>query len=62
MLDFCPPGAFGVCRNAQSAGTQIPYQQDIYYYGQPTDARFLKPACQQQSLGSWQQLELTDQH
>lgn len=55
MLDSCPSGAFGVCRNAQTAGTQIPYQQDIYYYGQPTDARFLEPACLEQNKGHWQQ-------
>ncbi len=47
----CPIGAFGTCRNAKVAGT--PYQQDIHYYGVATDARILKPACEQQSKGVW---------
>ena len=63
MLDECPTGAFGVCRNAQTAGAQIPYQQDIYYYGTSSDARFLQPACKQQNNGSWQPLTPTgEQH
>ncbi len=47
----CPSGSFGVCRNAHVSGT--PYQQDIHYYGVATDARILKPACEQQSQGVW---------
>ena len=52
FADNCPGGAFGVCRNAQTGGT--PYQQDIYYYGVASDARILKPACEKQSKGVWQ--------
>lgn len=51
FADQCPSGAFGVCRNARAGG--MPYQQDIYYYGIPSDARFLKPACERQSQGVW---------
>lgn len=51
FVEQCPIGSFGACRNAKVAGT--PYQQDIYYYGVASDARFLKPACQQQSQGTW---------
>src|SRR5574344_1350374 len=51
FAEHCPSGAFGVCRNAQSGG--MPYQQDIYYYGVATDARYLKPACERQSKGVW---------
>lgn len=51
FADRCPAGAFGVCRNAQTGG--MPYQQDIYYYGIASDARFLKPACERQSKGVW---------
>jgi hypothetical protein len=47
----CPAGAFGVCRNARVSGSA--YQQDIHYYGVATDARLLKPACEQQSKGVW---------
>jgi hypothetical protein len=47
----CPVGAFGVCRNAHVSGS--PYQQDIHYYGVASDARLLKPACEQQSQGVW---------
>ena len=50
FADRCPAGAFGVCRNAQTGGI---YQQDIYYYGIESDARFLKPACERQSKGVW---------
>lgn len=53
FVERCPTGAFGTCRNAQTAGT--PYQQDIYYYGNEGDARFLQPACQRQSKGVWVQ-------
>ncbi|HZJ93556.1 MAG TPA: NADH:ubiquinone oxidoreductase [Thiopseudomonas sp.] len=47
----CPIGAFGICRNAQAGG--IGYIQDIHYYGVNTDARYLKPACERQSKGTW---------
>lgn len=50
FAERCPAGAFGVCRNAQTGGF---YQQDIYYYGVESDARFLKPACERQSKGVW---------
>jgi len=62
MVDKCPTGAFGVCRNAQTSGAQIPYQQDIYYYGVQSDARFLQPACQQQNRGTWQPLNQPGRH
>ena len=51
FAEQCPSGAFGECRNARVGGT--PYQQDIFYYGVETDARYLKPACEQQSKGVW---------
>lgn len=51
FVERCPAGAFGVCRNATTGGT--PYQQDIHYYGVATDARYLKPACEQQNRGTW---------
>ncbi|MFC3608146.1 NADH:ubiquinone oxidoreductase [Stutzerimonas tarimensis] len=50
-VEQCPIGYFGACRNARVGG--MPYQQDIYYYGVPSDARYLKPACEQQSGGVW---------
>ena len=50
-LDQCPAGAFGVCSNAQVAN--MPYRQDIHYYGVASDAAFLKPFCEQQSKGIW---------
>jgi len=51
FVEQCPAGAFGECRNARVQG--MPYQQDIYYYGVASDARYLKPACEQQSKGVW---------
>ncbi|MBB3103133.1 NADH:ubiquinone oxidoreductase [Azomonas macrocytogenes] len=51
FVEQCPVGFFGTCRNARINGT--PYQQDIYYYGVASDARFLKPACERQSRGTW---------
>lgn len=54
FVEQCPAGAFGVCRNAQAGG--MPYQQDIHYYGVASDARYLKPACEQQSKGVWMNL------
>lgn len=52
FVEQCPEGAFGVCRNAQVSN--MPYRQDIHYYGIASDARFLKPACEQSSKGQWQ--------
>lgn len=54
FLEQCPTGAFGVCRDAHVGG--VPMSQDIYYYGVATDARYLRPACGQQSLGRWEDL------
>ncbi|ALI01404.1 NADH:ubiquinone oxidoreductase [Pseudomonas sp. FW306-02-F02-AA] len=51
FLDQCPSGAFGVCSNAQVAN--MPYRQDIHYYGVATDAAYLKPYCEGQSQGTW---------
>jgi hypothetical protein len=51
FVDQCPTGAFGVCSNALVAN--MPYRQDIHYYGVATDTRFLKPFCEQQSQGKW---------
>ena len=50
-VDQCPAGAFGVCSNAQVAN--MPYRQDIHYYGVATDAAYLKPFCEGQSQGNW---------
>ncbi len=47
----CPAGYFGACRGARVNGTT--WQQDIYYYGVASDARYLKPACERQSHGQW---------
>lgn len=51
FAEQCPSGAFGECRGAKVEGT--PYQQNIHYYGVASDARYLKPACEQQSKGEW---------
>lgn len=51
FAEQCPSGAFGECRGARVEGT--PYQQNIHYYGVASDARYLKPACEQQSKGEW---------
>lgn len=51
LVEQCPDDAFGICRNAHTDG--MPYQQDIYYYGIASDARYLKPACENQSRGTW---------
>ena len=40
-------------RMPQRQGTGHAYQQDIHYYGIATDARYLKPACEQQYKGVW---------
>ena len=50
-VEQCPGGAFGVCSNAQVAN--MPYRQDIHYYGVATDAAYLKPFCEDQSRGNW---------
>lgn len=50
-VDHCPSGAFGVCSKAQVAN--MPYRQDIHYYGVATDAAYLKPYCETQSQGTW---------
>ncbi|HEY0290290.1 MAG TPA: NADH:ubiquinone oxidoreductase [Pseudomonas sp.] len=47
----CPSGSFGQCSNAQVAN--MPYRQNIHYYGVASDAAFLKPFCEQQSKGTW---------
>ena len=51
FVEQCPGGAFGICRNARVSN--MPYQQDIHYYGVASDARFLQPACEQTSAGEW---------
>ena len=52
FVEQCPDGAFGICRNAQASN--LSYRQDIHYYGVASDARFLQPACEQNSDGQWQ--------
>lgn len=52
FVDNCPDGAFGICRNAQVSN--LPYRQDIHYYGVASDGRFLQPACEQNSGGRWE--------
>lgn len=47
----CPTGAFGVCNNAQVAN--MPYRENIHYYGVASDAAYLKPFCEGQSKGQW---------
>ncbi len=51
FVEHCPSGAFGVCRNAQVSN--MPYRQDIHYYGVASDARILRPACEQVNGGQW---------
>lgn len=51
FLEQCPSGAFGVCSNAQVAN--MPYREDIHYYGVASDAQYLKPFCEGQSQGKW---------
>lgn len=50
-LESCPSGAFGVCKNARVAN--MPYREDIHYYGVASDALYLKPFCEGQSQGNW---------
>lgn len=51
FLEQCPQGAFGVCSGARV--DNMPYRQDIHYYGVASDAAYLKPFCQQKSQGEW---------
>ena len=51
FVEQCPAGSFGICRNAQVSN--MPYRQDIHYYGVASDARYLQPACEQHSAGDW---------
>lgn len=51
-VEHCPTGAFGICSGAHVAN--MPYTQDIHYYGIASDTRFLKPFCEGQSQGVWQ--------
>jgi hypothetical protein len=50
-VDQCPQGAFGVCSDAHV--DNMPYRQDIHYYGVASDAAYLRPFCEQKSLGKW---------
>lgn len=50
-LAQCPSGAFGICQGAQV--DNMPYKQDIHYYGVASDARYLKPFCESRSQGRW---------
>ena len=52
FVESCPSGAFGICRDAQVSN--LPYRQDIHYYGVASDGRFLRPACEQNSGGHWE--------
>ncbi|MDE1168853.1 MAG: NADH:ubiquinone oxidoreductase [Pseudomonas sp.] len=51
-VDQCPAGAFGVCSDAHV--DNMPYRQDIHYYGVASDTAYLKPFCEQKSQGQWQ--------
>lgn len=50
-VDQCPAGAFGVC--SQAHVDNMPYRQDIHYYGVASDAAYLRPFCEQKSQGKW---------
>jgi len=52
-MEQCPTGSFGQCSNAQVAN--MPYRQNIHYYGVASDAAFLKPFCEQQNKGVWKE-------
>ena len=52
FVEQCPSGAFGACHNASV--TNFTYKEDIHYYGVASDARVLKPACEQQYKGTWE--------
>lgn len=51
FVEQCPEGAYGVCSGAQAGNAA--YRQDVHYYGVASDARILKPFCEQQSAGQW---------
>lgn len=51
-VEQCPQGAFGVCSGAHV--DNMPYRQDIHYYGVASDAAYLRPFCEQKSKGEWQ--------
>lgn len=51
-VEHCPAGAFGVCSDAHV--DNMPYRQNIHYYGLASDGRFLKPFCELHSQGHWQ--------
>lgn len=51
FVEQCPTGAYGACRNAKVSN--MPYEQEIHYYGVASDARVLKLACEQQYRGVW---------
>jgi len=51
FVEQCPDGAHGICAGAQAGGPA--YRQDIHYYGEASDARYLKAFCEGQSGGSW---------
>lgn len=50
-VEHCPAGAFGVCSDAHV--DNMPYRQDIHYYGVASDALYLKPFCESRSQGAW---------
>lgn len=50
-LEQCPQGAYGICRGARVEN--MPYEQDIHYYGVASDTAYLKPFCEQHSQGRW---------
>lgn len=50
-VEQCPQGAFGVCSGAHV--DNMPYQQDIHYYGVASDGAYLRPFCEQKSQGKW---------
>lgn len=52
FVDQCPAGAFGICSAAQVEN--MPYRQDIHYYGVVSDGAYLRPFCEQKSHGQWQ--------
>lgn len=53
FMEQCPTGDFGRCVGAQVPG--VPYRQDIHYYGVASDARILRPYCEHNSGGQWQE-------
>lgn len=51
FVEQCPEGAHGICAGAQSGGPA--YRQDLHYYGEASDARYLRPFCEGPSGGAW---------